>query len=57
MPPQNKPSPRTCRIEVQFSKEEKLLAEQLAEKLGVPLASVVRLAFKAWAEKTLAAVA
>jgi antitoxin component of RelBE/YafQ-DinJ toxin-antitoxin module len=49
MPPQQKPPPRTCRIEVQFSQEEKRQAEAVAADLGVPVATVLRLAFKQWA--------
>lgn len=54
MSPHKKPPPRLCRVEVQFSEEEKRLAERMAAKLGVPVATVVRLAFKSWAESTAA---
>jgi antitoxin component of RelBE/YafQ-DinJ toxin-antitoxin module len=54
MTPQKKPPPRTCRVEVQFSEDEKKLAQQMAVELGVPIATVIRLAFKAWAAERLA---
>lgn len=57
MSPQKKPPPRLCRIEVQFSQEEKKLAEQAAKELGVPVATVLRLAFKQWAAGREARVA
>ena len=57
MLPQKKPPPRTCRIEVQFSSEEKRLAEEAASELGVPVAAVLRLAFKQWAAEREARVA
>ena len=57
MSTQPKPPPRTCRIEVQFSQEEKQLAEAAASKLGLPVAAVVRLAFKAWAAERESKVA